>query len=260
MLVYLPLLLFVVAGLLSFASLAYLLQLWRKRSVDTSQNFFTLADTALATLLMVGFVYLAWVGISKQQEPTITVGVIVESGLVYACVVVFICGVMMIQENWPWRAFGLLQTRWRTCGVAFMCFLAALPLVFFAQELVSFFVGKIPLQPIAKFWLTNDSWHDRVILAFFAVVVAPVCEETIFRGYLYGVLKRHFGVAGAAITVSVIFAAIHLHMPVIAGLFILALIFTLVYEVTKSLTGAIICHALFNALSLIGIILFPESI
>jgi membrane protease YdiL (CAAX protease family) len=78
------------------------------------------------------------------------------------------------------------------------------------------------------------------------VVVAPAAEETIFRGYLYGVLKRYTGGLAAAVLSAALFAAMHLSLSSLPALFILALCFTLAYEATGSLLVNIFMHAFFN--------------
>ncbi len=88
---------------------------------------------------------------------------------------------------------------------------------------------------------------DRWLLVFTAVVVAPLTEETIFRGYFYG-SSAAMVAAGAAILLSAaLFAAIHGYLPAFAPLVILAVALTLVYEFTGSLWAPMLMHACFNA-------------
>jgi membrane protease YdiL (CAAX protease family) len=79
-----------------------------------------------------------------------------------------------------------------------------------------------------------------------AVVVAPVAEETIFRGYIYGVLKRYFGGIGAGLFSAALFAGLHLNVAALPALFVLALCLTLAYEATGSLLVNIFMHGFFN--------------
>ena len=91
-----------------------------------------------------------------------------------------------------------------------------------------------------------------------AVIVAPVAEEIIFRGYFYGVIRRFGGRIPALLTSSLLFAAIHVHLPSIPGLFILAMILCFLYERTASLWAPIALHAAFNATTIVFLILWPE--
>ena len=91
-----------------------------------------------------------------------------------------------------------------------------------------------------------------------AVVVAPVAEEVVFRGYLYGVLRRYGGRIPAILVSSLLFAAIHVHLPSLLGLGVLAVILCLLYERTGSLWSTIAMHAAFNASTLVMLVLWPD--
>ncbi|MCW0219775.1 MAG: CPBP family intramembrane metalloprotease [Prosthecobacter sp.] len=114
-----------------------------------------------------------------------------------------------------------------------------------AQESVEAF--KRSKDPLAK-----------SLLVIAAVVVAPIVEETIFRGFIYGVIKRFTDSYFAAICSSLLFAIVHLHIGSLVPLTVLALIFCAAYELTGSLAVTMTMHALFNGTSLAMMILFPE--
>ncbi|MGV3532038.1 MAG: CPBP family intramembrane glutamic endopeptidase, partial [Chthoniobacteraceae bacterium] len=99
-----------------------------------------------------------------------------------------------------------------------------------------------------------------VLIGITAVIVAPLCEEFIFRGYLYPVWKRYIGAAGAGILASILFALMHANLASLPGLFALALCFTLAFEATGSLAVPILMHALFNGLSLTMLYLRAQGI
>jgi membrane protease YdiL (CAAX protease family) len=90
------------------------------------------------------------------------------------------------------------------------------------------------------------------------VIVAPVAEEIIFRGYFYGVIRRFGGRIPAILTSSLLFAAIHVHLPSMLGLGLLAVILCLLYERTGSLWATMTMHAAFNATTIAALIFFPE--
>lgn len=92
-------------------------------------------------------------------------------------------------------------------------------------------------------------------LVFLAVVIAPVMEEILFRGFLHPMLKSVLPTWGAVIVTSLVFAAFHFHAPVFAQLFVLALIISVAYEITGSFGLCILIHMLFNALQA-GLALF----
>jgi len=89
-----------------------------------------------------------------------------------------------------------------------------------------------------------------VYLGVFAVVIAPVAEEFIFRGMLFPFVKRLGFPRLAWFGVSFLFALIHFNAPTFVPLFVLALALTWLYEKTDNLLAPITAHALFNAANL----------
>lgn len=90
----------------------------------------------------------------------------------------------------------------------------------------------------------------QIYLAFFAVIMAPVAEEFIFRGMLFPFV-RQLGLPRLAwFGVSALFALIHGSSADFIPLFVLALILTWLYVQTDSLLAPVAAHALFNAVNL----------
>jgi len=110
-------------------------------------------------------------------------------------------------------------------------------------------------QPIAEMFATTDSPALLGLLVIFAVVIAPVFEEFVFRGFAYPALKQRFGMWPALALVSAVFALSHLHLPSIVPLFVLAIGLGLAYEWTGSLLAPITMHALFNAIMVVRLVL-----
>jgi membrane protease YdiL (CAAX protease family) len=85
-----------------------------------------------------------------------------------------------------------------------------------------------------------------VLLAFTAVVVAPVAEEFVFRGYLYPALKARAGVWCAGLGSSLLFALAHGSVFAFLPLWILGGLLVWAYERSGSLWVPVAAHALFN--------------
>jgi membrane protease YdiL (CAAX protease family) len=79
-----------------------------------------------------------------------------------------------------------------------------------------------------------------------AVVAAPIFEEFIFRGLIFGGLRRSLGFAAAAVASAAIFAVVHPPASVVP-VFGLGLCTAFVYERTRTLAGPMIVHATYNA-------------
>jgi membrane protease YdiL (CAAX protease family) len=156
------------------------------------------------------------------------------------------------------QAIGLdTQPPVRAAGWGAIFGLGALPvigLVIIANDLVYRLLHQHPSeQAIVEVFLKTRSSSLLTLLVIFAVVVAPVFEEFIFRGFAYPVLKQQLGTGRALLIVSAAFALNHLHGPSLLPLFVLALGLGLAYELTGSLVASMTMHALFNSIMIIQV-------
>ncbi len=89
-----------------------------------------------------------------------------------------------------------------------------------------------------------------LILAF--VVIAPITEEIIFRGLIFGFIKDKFGLIAALLISSAIFGLLHPghHLST----FVMGLAFALLYYRTKSIAVPIVLHMVWNALATYGLL------
>jgi hypothetical protein len=85
------------------------------------------------------------------------------------------------------------------------------------------------------------------------VVLAPIVEETFFRGFLFAGFRQHYGYNKAALLSSAIFAAAHLESSIFVPTFVLGLIFSYLYQKSNSVFPGMIMHFLVNAFGIITI-------
>jgi len=86
--------------------------------------------------------------------------------------------------------------------------------------------------------------YQRVLLFLVGGIVAPVAEEIVFRGLIFGYLRR-WGIPAAVFISTALFAALHLPaLPItqIVG----GLVFAVAYHTGKSLMVPIVIHVLGN--------------
>lgn len=158
------------------------------------------------------------------------------------------------------RAFGFFPPHpARVIGLGVLCILLTYPLVLAMQQVVACFGQSASDGDEMVHYLQGSlSMADKAWAVFMAVVAAPLTEEFIFRGFLYGVLKKYAGSLGAMPACALLFAGIHLNVPAIPALFTLAVCLTLAYEITGSLWTPIVMHMIFNLVPVILILWFPE--
>jgi membrane protease YdiL (CAAX protease family) len=104
---------------------------------------------------------------------------------------------------------------------------------------------KSPQDTVRAFRESTD-WGFRILMAFMAIVIAPVTEELMFRGFVYGVAKRFTDRWFATIFSAVMFSIVHMHVGSAPELFVLGVGFALAYEQTGSLLVPVFMHMLFN--------------
>ncbi|HEX6000277.1 MAG TPA: CPBP family intramembrane glutamic endopeptidase, partial [Hyphomicrobiaceae bacterium] len=89
--------------------------------------------------------------------------------------------------------------------------------------------------------------NDGLWLLALAVAAAPVFEEFIFRGLIFGGLRRTLGPAASVLASAAIFALVHAPFAVIP-VFGLGIAAALVYDRTRLLVGPMAAHAVYNAI------------
>jgi hypothetical protein len=82
-----------------------------------------------------------------------------------------------------------------------------------------------------------------------ALVAAPLFEEFIFRGLIFGGLRRSFGLWPAALASAALLTLVHPAIS-LAPVFVLGLCAALVYERTRSLLAPMLAHAVYNAVAI----------
>lgn len=92
-----------------------------------------------------------------------------------------------------------------------------------------------------------------------ACVFAPVVEELLFRGYMYGAVKQATNPIFSAVVVGGLFSVVHGNLPALLPLWAFAILLCLAYEWTRCLWVPIGMHALFNAANII-LMRIPEHV
>ena len=87
------------------------------------------------------------------------------------------------------------------------------------------------------------STSGLILFLLVAPFVAPLVEEFIFRGFLYGAWKERWGWMVAGLLTSLVFAAYHRSF---VGSFLSSVLFVCIYRRTGTLRGPMIVHAVGN--------------
>ena len=132
--------------------------------------------------------------------------------------------------------------------------LAAIPVVNGIAYVEQIVFGELPLQEPVKRLIRGGP--GTLELAFWAIAVAPLMEELIFRGLLYNGFRRARSPRYALIVTSVAFGIVHMDsLAAIVPLAVLALFLGFTMERTGSLLACFVGHAAFNTLTIVTLFL-----
>ncbi len=114
-------------------------------------------------------------------------------------------------------------------------------------------------EQVQEVGFENISKYYEYALAFITlVVIAPIAEEVLVRGYLYGKLRKFTSVAIAMIISSLLFSLMHLQWNVAVNVFPLALIMVGLREMTGSIWAGILLHMLKNGVAFYFLFVNPS--
>ena len=114
--------------------------------------------------------------------------------------------------------------------------------------------GAARFLPIPKSLPMDKYFHDAssaYLMAAFGVTLAPLLEELFFRGLLYPLLRRAFGLTMAVVVTAAGFAAIHgtqlgYAWAPILSIFVVGVVFTVARARTNSVAASFLMHCGYN--------------
>lgn len=233
----------------------------RRDGVQTRPDLLETTDMLVATVMMALYAIILVARFSAgepQPAPVLEPGRLLSSIgnlLLFPSVVIL----MMIARNVkPVDVFGLAKVGiLRASALGIGLGLLVLPLTAAVKMLTIHFTGSVePPQLLVQSFsraVSDGATQTLGLIALSAVVVAPLSEEILFRGYFYQVVGRWLGRVSAALLTAVFFGAVHDTWTDIPGLTVLALCFTVAYERTGSLVVPFVAHSCFNGLSLLAL-------
>ena len=145
-----------------------------------------------------------------------------------------------------WRSL-LGWTSFRTDRIFWALLAGAVAYQMVAGALVRF------IHPEAKNWLILPDGPLGVASAVLLIaVLAPICEELLFRGWIFTALRWRYGFASALWVTAVLFALAHWEKTYLYALAILPMGLLLGYlrERTGSTRATILFHTLYNSAGL----------
>ena len=227
-------------------------------------------------LIIVGFYILVFTvslkgaesKMENLEELQMTAGLVLVSSIEILSIASIVPLILFWHTNLV-EFFGLRWLRWKNifwimpAFVFAMMIIGAILVACGWQTWVQDSLGAKPQEAVTLVRETSDV-ELLVAMAVSAIIIAPIAEELIFRGYLYPVVKRFTDRWFASIFSGVLFGVIHFNVMALPMLALMGVILAVIYERSGSLWVPIGCHAAFNATS-VGLMLisrvyeFPTS-
>jgi len=173
---------------------------------------------------------------------------------VYALMLCVMRVMLLGRHGLGWGALGLsLRRAGRNAWNGVVGYVAFIP-AFFALVVVSLLVCTVlGIKPqaheLVEIFSEERSPLKIAYLVVLAVVLAPVYEELVFRGFVYPVIKKYGGVTKAAVFSSLFFAAIHFNAAQFIPVAGLGMMLAFLYEKTGTLAAPIVFHAINNGVA-----------
>jgi hypothetical protein len=207
---------------------------------------FTLAAVFLFSTITLGVAHLLT---SKQRvawgelasSPIVVIG---AQFAAYPAVILFM--ILLVRGKAHERFWQAI--RWRWPGAAALNFVFSGVAFAFIVEFASRWLPIPKSLPVDKFFSDTAGAY---LMAVFGVTLAPLLEELFFRGMLYPVVRRSFGVTAAVLVTAAAFASIHgaqlgYAWGPLLSIFVVGVVFTLVRERTSSVAASFLMHCGYN--------------
>lgn len=204
-----------------------------------------LGSVLFITFLMGGLLLLVGLAATFMQLPPLSIALLVsafEAALLLPPWLIIIRG---HRGSWAHLGFRRFHPGYLLLagGLLFVSFLINL--------LWSFLLAPFGLETQPEVLPIFGGGVRGLILALVAgSLIAPLAEETFFRGFLFASLREHQGPLKAMVTTALLFTLFHLTPTAFVPLFFLGCFLALLYHLSDSLLPSILLHATMNTLAL----------
>ena len=157
-----------------------------------------------------------------------------------------------------WERLGFRMPTWSAAGWALAALVAAVALgaaygfiiqLFDIQALKSECDDQIPDQVL-------DNAALMAVTGMIVIGFAPVCEETLFRGFVFPGMAKAWGVGLAIVASGAVFAAAHIGLSwhkTFVPIFIIGAVFAAAYYKSGNILSTIAAHCMFNTIAFVGL-------
>lgn len=231
---------------------------WGKTIFEIIMLLVWVGASVIASQFVVGYLMLWILGSDAFDQPAVTAVFSATSYLVAVLLVVFIPPKILKTKRMSRKELGLsgLPT-WTDIGLAPVGFVVYLGLGMAITALFELFPWFNTSEAQELGFSPYLVGGDRIIAFITLVVIAPIMEEIIFRGWLYRKLRvktsskvnNTASIAVSAFLVSLLFGLIHGQWNVGVNVFAMSLVLCGLREVTGTIYSGILLHMIKNGLA-----------
>jgi membrane protease YdiL (CAAX protease family) len=128
---------------------------------------------------------------------------------------------------------------------------AAMLLIFYGYAAVAGLLGISVFEPQGNAPVEAFAGPlTAVLLVIRSVIVTPITEESLLRGFVFGGMRNHMPAAAAIIVSGVLFGLVHLSPGLMIPYALIGMLLAYMYASTGSIYTCIVAHGLFNAVGL----------
>ncbi|MFT6241021.1 MAG: membrane protease YdiL (CAAX protease family) [Akkermansiaceae bacterium] len=242
--------------------------IWPESDWNLGGSVSTSAIQPLDLVVVGGYValfVLNWkVLVARMAEATLqvpTVGGVLGGSFGFLLIAAVIPAVLFWRINLN-EFFGLRWDQWKQALWIVPCFVLGMMLLLVVMNQLgwhSWVESNYGAKPQVMVKLLKETPNMALVAAivFSAVIVAPIAEEIIFRGYIYPVVKRYTERWFAGLFSGLLFGVIHFNLMGLPQLALMGIVLVVLYELTGSLWVTIGCHAAFNGTT-VGLVLLDR--
>ncbi|GAC1427707.1 MAG: hypothetical protein NVS4B1_23900 [Ktedonobacteraceae bacterium] len=158
-------------------------------------------------------------------------------------------------------SLGFRRFQWLgTLGMIVLLFFAFYLVNGFYQYVITVFHLKLQTNDQAILQQSKEAPLTTYATLLASVLVAPICEETFFRGFVFAGFLNRMPVVVAILLSSLLFALAHADLGSFAVLFFIGLALAFVRWRTRSLWPGILLHLLNNGVGTLVIVLIMTGV
>lgn len=203
-------------------------------------NWAFLGFLGLEILLMA---YLVFFGSNINLDDVLVSTLLAESTIVIPPIIVL--ALSKYQEG-VFKRIGLNTIKPLTIVAVLIYGVLVMPVGTLANAISMLWVDNTVLESSGA--MIEAPWYITLLST---AIVAPFLEEFAFRGFIYCGYRRDGSRLAAVFMSAIAFACMHLNFNQAAYALVVGVAFALIVEATGSLWSSIICHMMFNAESVI---------